>query len=164
MADTLTFTSGLPAKRIAAGVLFEGPVGRHLLVEPTYKQYWDLPGGLVERNESPAAAAAREVKEELGLVVRVGNLLVVDWFAPVPGVVTEAIMFVFDGGFLPPAIADQIQIQGDELRSWAWSTRAEMDERLANAPKLRARVLAAIAARDLGFTSYLDAGEAVRRG
>ncbi|HEY1176795.1 MAG TPA: NUDIX hydrolase, partial [Phytomonospora sp.] len=130
MGDTLAFTAGLPTKRVAAGVLFHGPDGRILLVEPTYKDYWDLPGGLVERNESPASTAAREVKEELGLVVRVGNLLVVDWFAPVPGAVTEALMFVFDGGYLSRAHTDQIRLQGDELRSWAWSTPAETATRM----------------------------------
>lgn len=162
MADTLAFTRGLPAKRCAAGVLFTGPDGRILLVEPAGKAYWDLPGGIVEANESPAAAAAREVKEELGLVVRVGNLLVVDWFAPVPGVVTEALMFIFDGGYLGQADTDRIRLQSDELRSWAWCTSAETARRLANAPKLHSRVLAAAAARTFEFTAYLDAGEGVR--
>lgn len=164
MADTLTFTSGLPAKRVAAGVLFRDRHGRILLIEPTYKPYWDLPGGLVERNESPAAAAAREVKEELGLVRPVGRLLVVDWFAPVPGVVTEALMFIFDGGRLTAADTAQIRLQGDEIRSWAWSTPEETAARIANAPKLHARVRAAVSARTFGSTSYRDAGEATTRG
>jgi 8-oxo-dGTP pyrophosphatase MutT (NUDIX family) len=42
--------------------------GRVLLVRHTYgHREWDLPGGGRRRGESPAAAAAREMGEELGL-------------------------------------------------------------------------------------------------
>lgn len=41
-----------------------------------------LPGGMVEEGESPADAGRREVAEELGLDVDIGNLLVVEHRAP----------------------------------------------------------------------------------
>lgn len=53
--------------------------GEVLLFHHTYrKQYpWGLPGGLLERNEDPALAIAREIQEESGLQVRVlGPLLI----------------------------------------------------------------------------------------
>ena len=53
--------------RVAAGALFFDDQGRVLLVHPTYKDTWDIPGGYVERGESPAAACRRELKEELGI-------------------------------------------------------------------------------------------------
>ena len=68
---------------VAAGVLFFDEEDRVLLVQPTYKDHWDLPGGYVETGETPAQAAAREVREELDLDVSVGSLLVADW-APHP--------------------------------------------------------------------------------
>jgi 8-oxo-dGTP diphosphatase len=41
-----------------------------LLVRHTYgHREWDLPGGSVRRGEDPAAAATREMQEELGVVV-----------------------------------------------------------------------------------------------
>ncbi|WP_433259836.1 NUDIX domain-containing protein [Actinosynnema sp. CS-041913] len=53
-------------KRVSAKVVICDKGGRVLLVNPTYKQYWDLPGGMAEANESPITAAVREVEEELG--------------------------------------------------------------------------------------------------
>ncbi len=82
MADDYTAT--LPRKRVGAGVLFSDGHGRTLLVEPAYKDYWEIPGGAVEAGESPRAAAAREIEEELALHLRPGRLLVTDWVPPRP--------------------------------------------------------------------------------
>ena len=60
----------------AAGVLFSDNAHRILLVQPTYKDHWDIPGGYVETGETPVQAAAREVREELGIEAAVGPLLV----------------------------------------------------------------------------------------
>jgi ADP-ribose pyrophosphatase YjhB (NUDIX family) len=74
---------------VAADVLIRDEAGRVLLVDPTYKDGWDLPGGMVEANESPRAAAARELGEELGLTVPLGRVLAIEW-APPHGPVGDA--------------------------------------------------------------------------
>jgi hypothetical protein len=61
------YVASLARKRMAAGALFRDGAGRPLLVDPVYKDTWDLPGGAVEAEESPHAACRREVAEELGL-------------------------------------------------------------------------------------------------
>jgi len=56
--------------------------GRVLLVQRAQdpgRGLWSLPGGRLEPGESPEAAAAREVREETGLLVNVGaELLTVE--------------------------------------------------------------------------------------
>ncbi len=54
--DRLAFHRTLPAKRMGAGAIVRDPSGRVLIVKPTYKEGWELPGGAVEDGESPAEA------------------------------------------------------------------------------------------------------------
>jgi 8-oxo-dGTP diphosphatase len=89
--------------RVAAGALIRDPQGRILIVKPSYKDGWDIPGGYVEPGESPAAACQRELREELGLEGAPGRLLLVDW-APHPAE-GDKLLFVFDGGTLADASA-----------------------------------------------------------
>lgn len=138
---------------VAAGALFLDDAGRVLLVEPTYKPTWEIPGGAVEAGETPREACARELAEELGLVLEPGRLLVVDW-APRDG--DDRVLFVFDGGTLDPARLAAITLPPDELASWAFVPVAEVPERAA--PWLARRVLAAVEARAAGVTRYLEYG------
>src|ERR671913_421227 len=61
--------SRLPKKRTIAQGLLRNPLGKVLLCELSYKREWDLPGGVVDPGESPAACVEREIQEELGLEV-----------------------------------------------------------------------------------------------
>jgi 8-oxo-dGTP diphosphatase len=156
--SSLDFTVTLPRKRIAAGVLFTDEHGRVLLVEPAYKDYWEIPGGAVEINESPHDAAVREIEEELGLTVQVGRLLVTDWVPPRTDR-TEGVMFIFAGPTLDPAQQGAIHLPPAELRSWAWCSPVEANARL---PKnLSRRVTAALLALSEGTTPYLEDGSFV---
>ena len=64
-------------KRVSADVILRDAHGRILLVDPKYKPDWDLPGGMAEANEPPANAVRRELREELGLDLQIGDLLCV---------------------------------------------------------------------------------------
>jgi ADP-ribose pyrophosphatase YjhB (NUDIX family) len=50
-------------------------VGRVLLARHVDSGLWALPGGAVEPDEDPAAAVAREVREELGIEVALQGLI-----------------------------------------------------------------------------------------
>jgi 8-oxo-dGTP pyrophosphatase MutT (NUDIX family) len=138
----------------ATGVLLFDDAGRVMLVEPVYKDYWDIPGGYVETGETPVQACVREVREELSIDVAVGRLLVADW-APHPEE-GDKLLFVFDGGVLTGQQLAAIRLQADELASFAFLEPAEAVALLI--PRLGRRVAAAVEARSAGRTAYLEHG------
>jgi 8-oxo-dGTP diphosphatase len=67
-----------PAPVECAGAVVRDETGRLLLVRRGHEPglgAWSLPGGRIEPGESAAEAAVREVREETGLDVAVGDLL-----------------------------------------------------------------------------------------
>ena len=110
--------------RVAAGALIRDAEGRILLVKPTYKDGWDIPGGYVEPGESPAAACKRELKEEIGLDREPGRLLIVDW-APHPAE-GDKLLFIFDAGTLV-RISDVIP-DGQEIAEVRFEAVAALGE------------------------------------
>ncbi len=70
-----------PGKRMAVGSLLHDGDGRLLIVNPTYRRGWSIPGGMIGRNESPRRALEREIDEEVGLRRAPGRLLCVDYIA-----------------------------------------------------------------------------------
>lgn len=124
---------------IAAGALFRDAAGRVLLVHPTYKPGWDVPGGVVEDGESPAAACRREIAEELGLERTTGALLSVDHTR---GDGYDKILFLFDGGTLGDD-EHRIVLGADELDRWAWVAPSDLADHLP--PPLHRRVTSTLA-------------------
>jgi 8-oxo-dGTP pyrophosphatase MutT (NUDIX family) len=49
--------------------LIERADGRMLLIRHLYRKQWGVPGGLLQRNETPTDAARREVFEEVGIEI-----------------------------------------------------------------------------------------------
>lgn len=140
--------------RVAAGALFFDEQGQVLLVEPTYKDYREIPGGYVETGESPRQACAREVREELGITPAIGRLLVVDW-APNPSE-GDKILYVFDGGILATEDRAQIRLQAEELRAYGFHNVERVDT--LTIPRLARRIRAAAQARDDAQVGYLEHG------
>jgi 8-oxo-dGTP pyrophosphatase MutT (NUDIX family) len=102
-----------------------------LLCRLTYKQDWDLPGGVVEVGESPRVAVGREVEEELGLTIAAGDLLLTDWLPPWGGW-DDAVCLVFDGGAHPAAILADVVKQEREIRDVEFCTIEQVRDRAAD--------------------------------
>jgi len=45
---TPDYYKSLPMKRMGSGALFFDSAGRILIVKPSYKDVWEIPGGVVE--------------------------------------------------------------------------------------------------------------------
>jgi len=135
----------------AAGALLLDSHDRILLVEPTYKDFWEIPGGRIEPGETPSQACARELHEELGLRRETGRLLVVDWM-PDP----TRVLFVFDGGRLSGEEIANVRLPAEELASYEFLPLEAALTRLI--PRLSRRVAAAFQAHTDGTTQYLEHG------
>ena len=107
--------SALPRKRLIAHVLIRDDRGRVLLCETQFKPDWELPGGIIEPGETPRLGAVREVREELGIDLAVGRLLVVDWMPPYLGW-DDAIEMIFDGGLVEETELATWSLQPTEIR------------------------------------------------
>jgi ADP-ribose pyrophosphatase YjhB (NUDIX family) len=71
-----------PGHPVTAHLVVTAPGGRLLILRSaTDHTRWQLPGGIAEEHESPAAAAERETREETALHLEAGTLLVVAWTA-----------------------------------------------------------------------------------
>ena len=144
-------------KRVSADVILRDVHGRILLVDPTYKPDWDLPGGMAEANEPPADALRRELREELGLDIQVGDLLCVDWVSP-HGPWDDLLNFIFDGGALNDSSIDDLRLIDHELRAFEFCDEGQAKERLR--PYVWRRVSAALEALETGRARYLQDGYA----
>jgi 8-oxo-dGTP diphosphatase len=146
----------LPRVPASAGALLRDGDGRILVLKPTYKAGWTVPGGQIEEDgESPWEGCRREVAEETGLQVVSGRLACVDFLRPRPGR-PGGIRFLFDCGVVDDAHRDGLVLQVDEISDARW-VPAEEAERLLSGPVGR-RVAQALSATG---TVYLESGRPV---
>ncbi len=129
-----------------------------LLCRLTYKNDWDLPGGVVEVGESPQHAVSREVDEELGLDIKAGALLLTDWLPPWSGW-DDALCLVFDGGVVPAGVLDEAVLQAREIRSAQFCTVEEVRTHCADFTARRIEAALATLGGP-GGPSYTESGRA----
>jgi 8-oxo-dGTP diphosphatase len=105
----------VPAIPASAGALIFDQGGRLLILKPTYKSGWTIPGGVMEADgETPWEACRREVREECGLDVGAGRLVCVDFRRPRPGR-PGGMRFLFDCGAVGRSQLDAVVLQPEEI-------------------------------------------------
>jgi 8-oxo-dGTP diphosphatase len=143
----------LPTRYVAAGLLITDERGWVLLVQPTYKPTWEIPGGLTELGETPPQTCRREVLEELGIDLPVGRLLVLEHQRRED--MGDSTMHVYDGGAWDLSLTPVLP--AEELSAWALVDPSDLS-RLA--PALAHRVREALRARAEGVVLELEHGTA----
>jgi 8-oxo-dGTP diphosphatase len=146
----------LPAIPVSAGALIFDRSGRLLILKPTYKSGWTIPGGVMEADgESPWEACKREVAEECGLEVGTGRLVCMDFRRPRPGN-PGGVRYLFDCGSFSDETLAGVVVQEEEISQYRL---AELRVALTMLRKpIRRRVRAASRARRL---CYLEDGRPV---
>jgi 8-oxo-dGTP pyrophosphatase MutT (NUDIX family) len=143
----------LPAIPASAGALIFDPAGRLLILKPTYKTGWTIPGGVMEADgETPWEACRREVREECGIHLRNGRLACMDFRRPRPGK-PGGIRFLFDCGVIGDESVARIMIQSEEISEYRIVALPDALPLLRR--PIRRRVRAASAGRGL---VYLEDG------
>jgi 8-oxo-dGTP diphosphatase len=105
----------VPAIPVSAGALIFDRAGRLLILKPTYKSGWTIPGGVMEADgETPWEACRREVREECGIEVLTGRLACMDFRCPRPGK-RGGIRYLFDCGVLSDEVLGGIVVQPEEV-------------------------------------------------
>ncbi len=144
-------------KRVSADAIVRDPSGRILLVDPAYKPDWDLPGGMAEANEPPADALRRELREELGLDIKVGDLLCVDWISlHGPGTTSS----ISSSTAEPSAVATSTPCKSSITNYAPSSPATKARQRNASGPTSGAGQSAALEALETGRARYLQDGYA----
>lgn len=141
----------LPTKRVIAHALFTGFDDHVLLLETNYKPDWELPGGVVEPGESPRIGAEREIHEEIGIRVQLGQPALVDWMPPYLGW-SDAIEFLYHGGPLPPEVAERVRVDDRELRAAHWVPADQVGDHVTELSARRIHKLLS------GETGHTEAG------
>jgi 8-oxo-dGTP diphosphatase len=108
-------TMSVPGIPVSAGALVFDRAGRLLILKPTYKSGWTIPGGVMEADgESPWEACRREVFEETGIDVSRGRLAAMDFRRPRPGR-PGGVRFLFDCGKVSDKALAGLTLQPEEI-------------------------------------------------
>jgi 8-oxo-dGTP diphosphatase len=137
-------------KRMAICAIIRNKDNEFIIVEPTYRNDWLMPGGVIEQNESPKEACEREIKEELGVDIKITRMLCIEYQSAHSNK-SESIQFIADGGVITEQSISQIQLQESEIRSYRFVNLHDSTSLLN--PLLRERL-------DFAFSS-LESGEIV---
>jgi len=150
---TVAEVPGIP---VSAGAMVFDRAGRLLILKPTYKAGWTIPGGVMEADgETPWDACRREVREECGIELGSGRLACVDFRPSRPGR-PGGIRFLFDCGAADDAALAAITVQPEEIAEYRL---VPLDTALALLrPPIRRRVRAASRQREC---VYLENGRPV---
>ncbi len=152
----------LPAIPVSAGALVFDHSGRLLVLKPTYKSGWTIPGGVMEADgETPWQACRREVREETALDVKCSRLVCMDFRRPRAGT-AGGIRYLFDCGHVPDSQVAAIEVQAEEISEYRFVPVAEALSLLRKPIRRRVRAVRTRAGKPRGRgIAYLEDGRPI---
>lgn len=143
-----------PSMPVDAVAILQDSSDRILIVKPSYKSGWALPGGCWEGDETPLASLLREVKEEIDidLAPKQLKLVAVRYVGERNG--RKPYTQLFFQSKLTKDQVKNIKLQEDELSDYRFVTRADLAE-YADAPRMQS-VIAFFGKQSSGAGAYLE--------
>ncbi len=130
--------------------------GEYLILKPNYKDYWEVPGGMTELNETPQLAVIREIEEELSIKIKNPRLFCVDFAISNP---FNRILFLFDCGTFNEEIIEKIRLEEDEISEYKFVPYEEALKLLG--PQLSNRLKSSVRGLENNFCIYLENGNII---
>ncbi|HEX4212301.1 MAG TPA: NUDIX domain-containing protein [Candidatus Dormibacteraeota bacterium] len=126
-----------PTHTVGSLLVVQDAERRLLLVRQSYTSGWSLPGGLLDRHESPVDAAVRELLEETGLSIDPGRLR-----PSLPNALHQADHHWVDFVFFASAEDTSGELHGDgtEILDVAWFATDSLPELRSEASSILAAV------------------------
>lgn len=116
LSSKLNYLKNLPTKRIAVGCLFFNSREELLILKTSYTKNWTIPGGCLNKGESPLEGLRREIKEEIGVELEIKKCLIIDSKKEIIGnYEDESLQIIFIGKKLNKNDIAKIKIDANEI-------------------------------------------------
>lgn len=151
------FFKDIPKRFSAVGGLIFNEKDEVLIVKQSYRDHWNIPGGITDCPETPQATVLREIEEELGIIVTAKRMLCMDVKDARADGVPESFQIIFEINPLTPQQMADIRIDNDEIVEFAFVSMEEAKLKLS--PSIGNRVAQSVKARRNNTVFYLENGE-----
>ena len=143
--------------QIASAITLPVDNGKYGLVKiyrpPIQDFSWELPGGFIEPDETPAISAIRELKEETGLICEEENLIHLGTFFPSPGLLSGKLC-IFSAEKCTPGTEKEKNDPG--VSQFKWFSEEEIDESISKGSIHDIGMLLAIHRRAKHFKNLIN--------
>lgn len=149
-----------PEKRVSSIGFILNEDQKILLVKPSYYNYWHLPGGFVDENESPIQAVSREIKEEINLDLSPHRLIIINYTSAYKDQ-KEVIVFIFDFGVVTKNLIQSLKLDNEEIVDYGFFEKSKAMELVGPGRSKRLEMCYVAVEKDTFY--YLDDDESLSK-